>query len=193
MMKGVNRPVYETVKRIEQGSVGVELGVWKGDSSKLFAECASELHLVDAWSVDPYKDLENLDEYYKRYASITGGTTPEEFMKYYDKIYKKVVDRFANSKHVKVHRMDTDTFFETFDRKVDWFYVDAAHDELGVYKDMVNVYNHLIKFGGGTIYGDDYGNKAGVVAGVDKFMVEHPELTLNNFYKNQFEIKVNAI
>lgn len=192
MMKGINKPVHETVKRIPKNSVGVELGVWKGDSSKLFAKRASELHLVDAWSVEPYDNLENRDAYYERYADITGGTTPADFMKYYDRIHKDVVNRFVDSEHVKIHRMDTDAFFETFDRNVDWFYVDAAHDELGVYKDMVNAYNHLVKFGGGLIFGDDYGNKPGVVAGVDKFMAEHPELKLNNFYMNQFEIKVDV-
>ena len=78
---------------------------------------------------------------------------------------------------------------KTFDEKVDWFYVDAAHDEKGCYNDLVNSYNHLKKHGGGFLFGDDYGNKPGVVKAVDKFKAEY-NLTMNVFHKNQYEMIV---
>ena len=68
MMIGKNRNIHETIKRMPLNSVGVELGVWKGDSSALMAEKTSRLHLVDSWSVEPYKHLESYDDYIKRYS-----------------------------------------------------------------------------------------------------------------------------
>lgn len=190
MMIGKNIHVLETLNRIPQNSVGVELGVWKGNSSELFAQRTKRLHLVDSWSTEPYTELESYSSYLERYSSITGGDTPEDFMRFYDAVHAGVVNKFRDNNSVIVHRNTTEEFFETFDEKVDWFYVDAAHDEEGVYLDLTNCYNYLKAHGGGIIFGDDYGNKAGVVAGVDRWMAEHPELTLNNFYKNQFEILV---
>jgi len=187
MMVGKNRYINETVNRMPLNSVGVELGVWRGDSSAVMAQKTSRLHLVDSWSVEPYKDLEMYEDYIKRYARVTGSDDPEDFTKYYNEVYKSVVKRFAGNLNIQVWRMDTDSFFNMFEDKVDWFYVDASHEEDGVYKDLVNTYNHLKKQGYGTIYGDDYGNKKGVVNGVDKFLKDY-NLNLNNFYKNQYEI-----
>lgn len=189
MMIGTNRNIHETIKRMPNYSVGVELGVWKGDSSELMSQKTRKLHLVDSWSVEPYKHLESYEDYLKRYSGITGGNTPKEFMNYYDQIYESVCQRFQQNLNVQVWRMDTKRFFRMFDEKVDWFYVDAAHDEDGVYEDLVNTYKHLTSHGGGIIFGDDYGNKKGVVKGVDRFVEEY-KVNLNNFYNNQYEIKV---
>lgn len=190
-MIGVNNHINETIKRIPAHSVGVELGVWKGNSSQKFAQKTRRLHLVDSWSVEPYKDLseEEYQNYLDRYAGMTGGRTPEQFQQYYDNIHDSVVRKFSDNLNVTIWRMDTDRFFKLFDEKVDWFYVDAAHDEEGVYKDLCNTYAHLIKHGGGTIFGDDYGNKAGVVAGVDKFINEFG-LELDAYGVNQYQINV---
>ena len=42
---------------------------------------------------------------------------------------------------------------------------------------------------GGSIYGDDYGVKPGTTKAVDKFIAD-TGLKLDNFYKDQFEIKI---
>ena len=49
-MVGKNNDSAHTCARIPTGSVGVEIGVWKGDSSARFLTRASHLHLVDSWS-----------------------------------------------------------------------------------------------------------------------------------------------
>lgn len=191
MMIGTNQHTAKTIERIPNHSVGVELGVWKGNSSQQFAKKARRLHLVDSWSVEPYTHLSKEDyaHYLDRYAGMTGSKDPKSFQTYYDNIHASVVQKFSDNLNVVVWRMDTDKFFKTFDEKVDWFYVDAAHDDKGVYKDLCNTHKHLQKYGGGLIFGDDYGNKPGVVAGVDRFVKDFG-LTLNNFYVNQYEIKV---
>ena len=60
-----------------------------------------------------------------------------------------------------------------------WFYVYTISTS----------YNHLKKHGGGILFGDDYGNKKGVVKAVDKFKSEY-NLTMNVFHKNQYEMIV---
>ena len=48
MMVGGNPFAEKTMWRIPKDSIGAELGVWKGDSSKLFLKRAKLLHLVDS-------------------------------------------------------------------------------------------------------------------------------------------------
>ena len=189
MMIGTNVAAQYVAKRMMPGSIGVELGVWKGKSSEIFSKRTSKLHLVDSWSVEPYRNLDSWDNYLQRYSQITGGNTPEDFEKYYDEIYESVEKKFEDNDDVIIHRMDTNKFFETFKGDVDWFYVDAAHDEEGCYKDLVNSYNHLRRHGGGILFGDDYGNKKGVVKAVDRFKAER-NLVMNVFHKNQYEMIV---
>ena len=185
-----NQGTDETWKRIPSGSIGVELGVWKGGSSAKFLKNASFLHLVDAWSIEPYKGSDEnggWEGYLKKYSDlVVGSKDPNEFQKYYDGIYADVCKKFKD-KPVKIWRMSTDKFFEQFDQKVDWVYVDAAHSYEGCLYDLRKSLT-IIK-PGGSIFGDDYGNKKGVVRAVDEF-IQETGLQLDNFYKNQIEIKV---
>jgi hypothetical protein len=48
MMVGENHFAAKTLLRIPKDSIGAELGVWKGDSSKLFLKRAKLLYLVDS-------------------------------------------------------------------------------------------------------------------------------------------------
>ena len=90
-------------------------------------------------------------------------------------------------KHVTIHRTTTDEFFENFKERVDWVYVDALHNFEGCLSDLRKSLK-IVK-AGGSIFGDDYGNKPGVVKAVDAFIAE-TGLTLDNFYTTQYEIKV---
>ena len=51
MMFGTNKTSFATAKRIPKDTVGVELGVWKGDTSLLFLQNAKHLHMVDSLSL----------------------------------------------------------------------------------------------------------------------------------------------
>lgn len=189
MMFGINPFSSATAKKIVRGTVGVELGVWKGNTSAIFLKKAKHLHLVDTWSIQPYQvNEETWDRYINRYKEQVGGDTPEDFQRYYDDVHNSVVERFSSS-DVTIHRKSTRDFFADFNEKVDWIYVDAAHDEEGVYLDLVDSYNYLKQCGGKVIYGDDYGNKPGVTAGVNKFAKEY-NIAVDNFYQNQYEIKL---
>jgi len=189
MMFGKNPGTNETWKRIPNGSIGVELGVWKGDSSEKFLQRAKHLHLVDPWSVVAYEDSDefgNYEGYLDRYSKLVGSRNPKDFQKYYDDIAESVQLKFKNNP-VTIHRMTTDEFFDTFEGQVDWVYVDALHNFEGCLSDLRNSLK-IIKVGG-VIFGDDYGNKPGVIKAVDAFIAE-TGLTLETFSTNQYEIKV---
>jgi len=190
MMVGKNRAVPHTVSRIPQGSIGAELGVWRGDSSVLFLQKAKHLHLVDAWSTEAFEEYlseDGLENYYKKYGDeLVHYKDKENFNKYYDNVYEKVRKRFINLP-VTIYRMTTSKWFKSFDEKLDWIYVDARHDHFGVLDDLRNCPKVLKK--DGVIYGDDYGNKLGVVTAVDQF-IEETGYTFNNFYNTQYEIKL---
>ena len=189
MMFGGNPGTDQTWYRMKAGSVGAELGVWKGDTTIKFLNAASHIHMVDPWSVQPYLDNENVDKtrYFSRYSKLVGSDKPEDFQNYYNKIFEGVVKRFKN-KPITMHRMTTTEWFEKFDDKLDWIYVDARHDTPGVLEDLHNSVKVLKP--GGVIYGDDYGyDKYSVKMGVDQFIKE-TGLNLNNFYKDQYEIIV---
>lgn len=189
MMFGKNPGTDETWKLIPKDSIGVELGVWKGDSSEKFLRRAKHLHLVDPWACAPYEQSDEFgdyDGYLKRYSTIVGSSTPRDFQKYYDNIYNQVVERF-DQKPVTIHRCTTDEFFDSFAEKVDWVYVDALHSFDGCLNDLQRSLNVVKQ--GGYIFGDDYNTKPGVTKAVDAF-IQMTGLTLDIFYKDQFKIAV---
>ncbi len=187
-MFGKNAGSNETWKHIPEGSIGAELGVWKGDSSAKFLKKAKHVHLVDSWSPVAYEDSDEHGDYVaylQRYSQLVGSTNIEDFQKYYDDIFNSVKERFKNNS-VTIHRMTTKEFFKSFNKKLDWVYVDASHSHVGCLHDLENSLKILNP--GGYIFGDDYSdNKPGVVSAVNDF-VRKNDLYFENFYLNQFKI-----
>jgi hypothetical protein len=195
MMYGKNLGSFKTCERIPEGSVGVEIGVWRGDSSEKFLSRVEHLHLVDSWSPIPYQDSTehgDYENYLKRYEELVGSRNPDDYQKFYDKIYNSVCERFKD-KPVTIHRMNSREFFPQFTEKVDWVYVDGDHSYAGVTHDLTNALT-IIKEGG-KILGDDYaavppkegGFKPDVKRAVDDF-VKNNNLKFTNFYGTQYEI-----
>lgn len=187
MMFGNNIESKHIVERIKENSIGVELGVWKGASSEKFVKKTKHLHLVDAWAPESYQVSEEhgtFEDYLERYSKLVGSKNPDDFVKYYNKIYENVKDKFKELP-VTIHRMSTEDFFKSFSDKVDWVYVDAAHDYKGCLKDLKNSVNILKS--DGKIYGDDYNNKPGVKQAVDHFIKE-TGYNLVIVYGSQYEI-----
>lgn len=190
-MIGNNPGTNETWKRIPNMSVGVELGVWKGDSSEKFLQRASHLHLVDSWSVTPYEDSDEFGDYQgylSRYSKIVGSADPKRFQQYYNNVAASVVKRFRH-RPVTIHRCTTDEFFSKFNEVVDWVYIDASHSFEGCLADLRNSLN--IVRAGGLILGDDYKNrnKPGVTSAIEAF-IEENGLPFDNFHLDQFEVQL---
>lgn len=187
MMYGRNIHSEETWKRIPEGTVGIEIGVWKGGSSEKFLRRASHLHLVDSWSPIAYENSDEhgtYENYLDRYAELVGSRDPADFQRYYDNILQGVIDKFAG-KPITIHRMNSRDFFKQFTEQVDWVYVDADHSYEGCLHDLENSLR-VVK-PGGIIFGDDYTNKPGVRRAVDEF-VQRTGLPFNNFHGTQYEI-----
>ncbi len=190
MMFGKNPGTDETWKRIPEGSVGAELGVWQGDSSEKFLKKAKHVHLVDSWSPVVYEESDehgDYEAYLDRYSKLVKSRDPKDFVKYYNRIYENVKVRFFG-RPVTIHRMSTSQWFDTFAEPLDWIYVDASHSYEGCLHDLTRALE-VIK-PGGILFGDDYGDKKpGVKKAVDKF-IKNTGLKLNNFHADQFEIRV---
>jgi hypothetical protein len=155
--------------------VGVEIGVWRGDSSALFLARAGYLHLVDAWSPQPYT---NMHDYLQRYQHIVRGSTMADFHAHYAMVYAEVCARFKG-KPVSIHRCTSREFFANFDETVDWVYIDGSHEYSDVFADLAASAGIVKR--GGWIYGDDYGNKTGVMQAVDEFYPDRQLLGLNQY------------
>ena len=187
MMFGQNTGAHtRTVKKIPIDSEGVEIGVWKGDTTVLFAERAKKVHAVDPWSAYCYNEKQ-FQRHVDRYAEhFSIEPTREGFQKHYDEIYKEVETRFQD-KNVELYRMTSDDWFEQNTKKdYDWIYVDGSHAFEGCLKDLKRAWGIIRS--GGVLYGDDYPNKPGVVQAVDSF-VYAKNLKLNRFANNQWYIE----
>lgn len=186
MMIGQNTGAQSrTYKMIKEGTEGVEIGVWLGDTTVLFAERA-KVHAVDPWSADCYTD-EQFDKIIGRYSKEYNiEPTREGFQKFYDGVYENVCNRFEG-KNVEVHRMTSKEWFEQNTKKdFDWVYVDGDHSFKACLYDLNQAWD--VVRSGGVLYGDDYPNKPGVVQAVDSF-VYAKNLKLNRFANNQWYIE----
>lgn len=180
--------IHETCNRIPKNSVGVELGVWKGEASELFLPLTTKLYLVDAWSIKAFKSSDefgNYKGYLKRYSQMVGSNNPKDFQKFYDNIYESVKTKFEFT-HAEIFRGTTHKFFESFTDKVDWVYVDASHSYRGCLSDLQNSLTILNP--GGKIFGDDFHNKKGVSKAVREF-VKVNNFDLDVFAGSQYEIQ----
>ena len=114
MMFGSNKHSIDVMHLIKDGSVGAEIGVWKGVSSEKFLQRnPKHLHLVDSWSVSSYVNSDEhgtYENYLERYSELTGGNTPSDFNRYYEKVFVEVSRKFRLP-NVTIHRMTSDEWF----------------------------------------------------------------------------------
>lgn len=156
------------LRMLPKGSVGAEIGVWKGDFSARILRVVrpARLHLVDPWtfmSGEPYREA--------RY----GGQVALD-QAAMDDLYEGVLRRFARpiaAGVVEVHRCPSEEAASHFtDGYFDWVYVDGNHLYPFVRRDL-ELFAPKTK-SGGLIAGDDYGVAGwwedGVTRAVDEFV-----------------------
>ena len=198
MMFGNNKHSVDIMHLVRKGSIGAEIGVWKGVSSARFlAKKPKELHLVDSWSTVAYEESDEhgtYQNYLDRYATLTGGNTEEEFSAFYEGVYMGVESTLGKDPAVTIHRMTSDEWFESFESKLDWIYIDGDHSFKGCYRDLCNAVK-VVK-SGGYILGDDYKwafqkyGKDGVTQAVDKFRTVYNMNPQQEGMGSQFSIQV---
>ena len=140
----------------------LELGAYRGDSSKFFSDKfldkkTSELHCVDTWK---------------------GSVEYDEDFKDNEKEFKKKIKASKNYEKITVHKKTTSKFFlDHFNEKkkpyFNLIYIDACHDGRCVMSDALNSFKSL-KLNGYIVF-DDYGWKK------TKHDYERPKLAIDSF------------
>ena len=181
-MFGRNEGSDATKKMIPEGSVGVEIGVWRGDTTAKFIQHAKHITAIDPWNVDGGEDLERT---YNRYAELVGAKSKEAFMAYYDDVYNFVCKRFKDD-NIKICRMTSSEWFKQNTETYDWVYIDGLHTHDGCLHDLRESWKIIKK--DGILFGDDYPSKKGVVSAVNQFVLE-TGLVLVTFSDNQYLIR----
>lgn len=122
-------------------SIGAEVGVFKGDFSQQLADLGKvdKLYLCDTFS--GIIGSGNVD-----------GNNYEEYNG--DKLYDLVTERFANNEKVVIKKLSSYDFLHSFDRDLNFVYIDANHGYASVMQDLVMAKRALKT--GGWIFGHDY-------------------------------------
>lgn len=168
---------------IKEGTIGCEIGVWKGEFSKYILDNVplKKLYMIDPWKAS--------DEHTNRW--YTTDIIDQAGM---DKIYEEVIDKFKN-KQVEIIR-DYSSYIDKYikDDELDWVYIDGDHSRKMVYTDLVLSYRK-VRFGG-YIMGDDYSwkdrqdNSRPVMGAVKEFLRKYKDnVRLISVKKNQYIIK----
>lgn len=137
-----------------KNSIGAEIGIFKGEFSKLILEKITPklFYMVDPWEgniVSGDKNGENI-------ISIQGES-------YY---INHILPEFGFLPNTKILRHYSDIINIFPDNYLDWIYIDAEHSYFNVKNDLYNCFSKIKK--GGVISGHDYNNNMfpGVVRAV---------------------------
>ena len=125
----------------ESARQGVEVGVWKGNFSRVQLEHGSQtLHLVDSWRHLPsWNKPWNIDDasFQENYVAV-----------------RELVDEFGANR-VIIHRGTSQEAAPTFsDHSMDYIYIDGDHTVAGAVTDCLLWWPKLKP--GGLFFGDDY-------------------------------------
>jgi hypothetical protein len=164
---GVGR--VSLLKELPRNSIGIEIGVHKGDFSEQLLRylCPAEFHLVDPWKHERSAVYNE--------AWYGGGAGGQAEM---DERYRSVCKRFdpkISTGQLRIHRMFSADALKTFpDEYFDWVYIDGNHLYEFVKEDLQLSWTKTKP--GGFLAGDDYTDsgwwKGGVKRAVDEFVAE---------------------
>lgn len=150
----------ELIELIPKNSIGVEIGVFKGDFSKILLETIQPqiLYLIDPWE----GIIGSGDKNGNNVEQINGES-------YY---VNNIIPQFLFIPQVKILRHYSDIISLFPDNYLDWIYIDGLHEYPFVKHDLEASYNKLKS--GGYIMGHDYNSSfPGVVSAVDEFCTKN--------------------
>ena len=180
--RNINKDVNSILSFITPNTVGIEIGVWAGDTSEKFINRGlKHLHLVDSWSVEAYLTQKNPEKgsnenFLEVMSKHAKSSKQEDVQEFFDELHNFVYSRYKLFPEVTIHRKPSAEFFKDFTEKVDWVYVDGAHSYDECLEDLIASLS-VIKPGGWLI-GDDYEweltrGKPGVTKAVNEFAQTH--------------------
>lgn len=199
MMLGTNTDISKVVKRwIPENSVGAEIGIWKGETSKLLLTKCRHLHMIDPYNISVYENTTDwlnmgYEKILERYSTLVGSTNPEDFQKFYDDLFINVCEEFKDLP-VTIHRMTSREWFNQSGVKdLDWIYIDGDHSYEGVMEDLISSLNVVKE--NGLIFLDDYSRHntlhPGIRAAVKDFCYER-KLKFSRLFINTCMIELGA-
>lgn len=199
MMLGTNTDISKVVKRwIPENSVGAEIGIWKGETSKLLLTKCRHLHMIDPYNISVYENTTDwlnmgYEKILERYSTLVGSTNPEDFQKFYDDLFINVCEEFKDLP-VTIHRMTSREWFNHSGVKdLDWIYIDGDHSYEGVMEDLISSLNVVKE--NGLIFLDDYSRHntlhPGIRAAVKDFCYER-KLKFSRLFINTCMIELGA-
>jgi hypothetical protein len=121
---------------------GVELGVDRGEYSKILCDSNKDLKLfcVDPWIPDAYEK----------------GTYINEPPEYFNQCFEETKETLKGCNAVLVRKMSADALKDFEDNSLDFVYIDANHDFPNITFDLHNWLKKVKE--GGIIAGHDYAN-----------------------------------
>lgn len=142
---------------IKPDSVGVELGVLEGGYSQILLDSGKfkELNLVDIFEGSVTSSTD------KHGNNLTLFNLPV--------LHKSVIKRFENNSEVLIHKTRSVDFLKSFDGKLDFVYIDSAHDYSTTVQELELSYKLMSP--GGILSGHDYASDywPGVSKAVNEF------------------------
>jgi hypothetical protein len=192
-MLGTNTDIKKITENwIPENSVGAEIGIWRGDTSKQLLTKCSYLHMIDPYNISVYENTTDwlnigYEKILKRYSSLVGSTDPADFQKFYDDLYLDVCEKFKDLP-ATIHRMTSRDWFSSYTgEKLDWIYIEGVMEDLVSSLDVVKQ--------NGLIFVDDYSidNRLhpGVRAAVRDFCYER-KLKFMRLYINTCMIELGS-
>ncbi len=150
LMRRVNRvllryPREALVDLMPRHAVCAEIGVWKGDFSRIILERTDprRLHLIDPWAFQP------------QFSDRMYGGTVAQSQTDMDRIYEAVKRDLGGRQDVLLHRESSEAALSSFeDGYFDWVYIDGNHEYEFVRRDLELAFAKVRA--GGFITGDDY-------------------------------------
>ena len=157
----------------------VELGVWKGQTTKRILKSPAAKYIKEYWAVDPYEPVG------RGHGKLSKISASAEAIEIWEGIYTYATRLMLYFPQLRVIRMTSEKLSELFyqvKRQVDLVYIDADHHYLPVLSD-IKCWLPLVR-PGGIIAGHDYGPKyKGVKKAVDESFGDSIELDENVWIK----------
>lgn len=161
LISEIKRLIHNFIKPFEENRM-LEIGCFEGLSSTFFADNFLEHNNSRLTCVDPF--LNDIDNDHKDYLV----NNEEANFDYNIKICN-------NAHKILIHKITSDTFFETNNNTYTFIYIDGCHTPSFIYRDMTNSFNRLES--NGIMWMDDYcgGHNGDIKKVMNKFLDEHQE------------------
>ena len=162
--------IYSEIKRIllnfmdtQKENHILEIGCFEGLSSVFFADNLLDNPNATLTCVDPFMSIENND--HARFLQ----NKEEDAFDYNISVCK-------NSNKITVHKITSDSFFETNNKKFNFIYIDGCHETDFIKRDMENAFQVLEP--NGIMWMDDYSGGDGIKIKntMNEFLEKHKDL-----------------